>query len=426
MGFCCIHDVGASSRINQIETPGVLEVIIIKREGIMKKLNNNFFLLFLFLLVLPGKCVLGQTTDPPTQTVKLIFIHHSCGGYWLADTKDINYDETQYGGLAVALMENNYYVSATNYAWGPDEIGERTDVINWQEWFTGLQSESVYLPALFTEYDKNEGEFGSYTRLSQDPGGENSIIMFKSCFPNSDIYGNPADPPLATPDTPNTVSHYKYIYNDLLNNCFARHQDKLFIAITAPPLTQITYEINDQGTPAADRAANIRAFNNWLVHDWLSQYPYNNVAVFDFYNVLTSNGGNADTNDLGEQTGNHHRWLNGNIQHVANQGDNYNAYPYVVSPDWVDEHPTTAGFLKATAEYVPLLNYYYNSWRAAQGDTKGDVDGNGVVDLKDCIQTLRVLTADPGADASRTGDANGDDIISQVEAVFILQYLANL
>jgi len=35
---------------------------------------------------------------------------------------------------------------------------------------------------------------------------------------------------------------------------------------------------------------------NWLVNDWLAGYPYNNVAVFDFYNVLTSNGGNTNTN----------------------------------------------------------------------------------------------------------------------------------
>jgi hypothetical protein len=31
------------------------------------------------------------------------------------------------------------------------------------------------------------------------------------------------------------------------------------------------------------------------------------VAVFDFYNVLTSNGGGWDANDYGLTSGNHHR-----------------------------------------------------------------------------------------------------------------------
>ncbi len=83
----------------------------------------------------------------------------------------------------------------------------------------------------------------------------------------------------------------------------------------------------------ATYAANARAFNNWLVNDWLAGYPYSNVAVFDFYNVLTTNGGSADTNDLGWATGNHHRWWNGAIQHKTDGGGNTLAYPSG------DDHP---------------------------------------------------------------------------------------
>ena len=108
-----------------------------------------------------------------------------------------------------------------------------------------------------------------------------------------------------------TVANAKGIYNDLLAY-FATRQDKLFVVITAPPLAQASTD--------ASRAANARAFNNWLVNDWLDGYPHNNVAVFDFYNVLTSNGGNADTNDLGQATGNHHRWWNGAVQHMPDRG----------------------------------------------------------------------------------------------------------
>ena len=97
---------------------------------------------------------------PPEQAVKLVFIHHSCGENWLADA---------HGGLGRALAENNYFVSDTNYGWGPDRIGDRTDITDWPEWFTGPQSRE-YLQALYRE----NGQHCEYTRTGTDPGGENA------------------------------------------------------------------------------------------------------------------------------------------------------------------------------------------------------------------------------------------------------------
>ena len=130
-------------------------------------------------------------------------------------------------------------------------------------------------------------------------------------------------------------------------NIFVTRQDKLFILITAPPLSDPTY------------ADNARAFNHWLVNDWLKTYPYNNVFVFDFYNVLTTNGGNRNTNDLGQETGNHHRWWNNTIQHKTDGGSNVSAYPSSYS----DDHPSLAGNLKATGEFASLLNIAYHHWK---------------------------------------------------------------
>lgn len=89
----------------------------------------------------------------------------------------------------------------------------------------------------------------------------------------------------------------------LMLSAFETRQDKLFVVVTTPPL------IESETAPV--RAANARAFNNWLINDGLDGYPHNNVAVFDYYNVLTSNGGDVDTNDLGWAAGNHHRWWSG-------------------------------------------------------------------------------------------------------------------
>lgn len=296
----------------------------------------------------------ADNPNPPTDPVKLIFIHHSTGENWLADGD---------GGLGLALRDNNYFVSDTNYGWGPNSIGDYTDIPDWYSWFTGPQHDT-YLAALYAESAQNS----NYSRLTSDPGGENRIIMFKSCFPNSHIAGNPDDLPASHADNNSslTVANAKRIYLDLLNY-FATRQDKLFVVITAPPLVENETD--------STHAANARAFNNWLINDWLDGYAYNNVAVFDFYNVLTSNGGSTNTNDLDEETGNHHRWWNGAVQHIQTVSNNYSAYG---SGPW-DSHPTAAGNRKATGEFVLLLNIYYHRWqeRVSQKTASTGAPANG-------------------------------------------------
>jgi len=292
----------------------------------------------------------ADNPNPPTSPVRLIFIHHSTGGNWLADPA-----ENELGGdLGRALMNNNYFVSATNYGWGvgEDAIGDRTDIGNWWEWFRGSNSTAI-LAALYAENGQNFGDYGAWPRLAADPGGENQVIVFKSCFPNSALQGNANAVPPPITGNPlrgqdaysdyHTVANAKGIYIDLLEY-FRTRQDKLFVVITAPPLQDGAW------------ATNARAFNNWLVNDWLSGYPYANVAVFDFYNVLTSNGGNPDINDLGWADGNHHRWWYGAVQHQQTVTSHTAAYPSG------DDHPNRAGNTKATVEFVQLLNVFYHRW----------------------------------------------------------------
>jgi len=88
-----------------------------------------------------------------------------------------------------------------------------------------------------------------------DPGGQNEIVVFKSCFPNSNLEGRPTDRPARGEGL--SVSNANAIYNELLNY-FSTRPDQLFVAVTAPPVRD----------PA--RAANARAFNRWLVRDELA------------------------------------------------------------------------------------------------------------------------------------------------------------
>ncbi|MBF0199701.1 MAG: hypothetical protein HQK66_00010 [Desulfamplus sp.] len=313
--------------------------------------------ILLTLILLGGVGGSIANTASPQSPVKVIFIHHSVGGNWLADPNP----DAPYGGLGRVLMENNYFLSATNYGWGPNSIGDRTDIPNWPEWFTGSASATI-LKALYTEDSQQIGDFGAWPQRADDPGGENEIIMMKSCYPNSDLYGAPNDPPASETNEQHTVGNAKAIYNTLLTY-FASRQDKLFILITPPPQNQNDYS-DDYQSPS-HRAANARAVNNWLISDWLSGYPYGNVVVFDYFNILT-----------GEN--NHHRYVNGLIEHVVAENHNFSSYP---SGEW-DSHPNSAGQQKATAEFVPLLNYYYHQWKNSGGEEPVTQLAMPVADIK--------------------------------------------
>ena len=300
-------------------------------------------------LVRPPAARAAVITAPPASPVKLIFIHHSVGSEWLSD---------YVGGLGIALRDSNYFVSEANYGWGPDAIGDRTDLGHWWTWFRGPSS-PTYLTALYAE----SGKTNDYSRLATDPGGPNEIVMFKSCYPNSQL-SDPDSPIPPIADNPMrdryfdhdsyTVANAKGIYLDLLDY-FGAHPEKLFVAVVAPPVTT-------PDTPGG------RALANWLVDHWLqdSGYTVGNVMVFDLYNVLTSKTGGGES-DVGLETGNHHRVWDGAVQHKTDDGADRLAYP---GPDG-DSHPTAPGLQKATAEFVPLLNAAYNAWRGSGGLSLG-------------------------------------------------------
>ena len=292
------------------------------------------------------------TPADSASPIKLIFIHHSTGESWLADA---------HGGLGIALRDNDYFVSDTNYGWGPDEIGTTTDLGHWWTWFRGPSS-STYLTALYAESGQHSN---GYSRLAADPGGPNRVVLFKSCFPNSVLRDDGAPVP-AIADNPlkglawgggpgweaYTLANAKGIYRDLLEY-FGAHPEKLFVAVVAPPVV-------DQDTPDGRKLAN------WLVDHWLQDAGYSagNVLVFDLYNVLTSKTGGG-ASDVGLASGNHHRLWNGAVQHKTDDGADRLAYP--AAPN--DSHPNAAGLRKATAEFVPLLNAAYNAW-VGNGDAQ--------------------------------------------------------
>ena len=142
----------------------------------MRKGDHFWLLLVGFLCAfLAGNKVLfaAPTTDD------ILFIHHSVGENWLND------------GLRDALIAKSYIDEVNEITYGtdvqpdpgrPDSLGvlddpitpgDHTDMHDWIRWFN--------------DYLQRVKTFGC-------ANGKNKIIMYKSCYPISDIYEDGTEP----------------------------------------------------------------------------------------------------------------------------------------------------------------------------------------------------------------------------------------
>jgi len=245
-----------------------------------------------------------------TDRTNLVFLHHSCGSNWLADPAE----KPRGGSLRGALTDAGFNVHETNYkddvpgVDGHDDeglhpIGDNTNVNHWTHWF------NYHLDGI--------------KRWQCDEGETNKVVMFKTCFPGSNITAD-GDEPGDTESPEKTLANYRAVYNELAG-IFAQNPDTLFVAVTAPPLS-----------PAGkgyvkENAARARTFNNWLKREWLDGYRdkagLKNVAVFDFFDVLA------------------------------------NPHDHPTEPDGLredyrretDSHPETPGNAAATAKFIPFI-----------------------------------------------------------------------
>lgn len=263
-------------------------------------------------LVLGGDVVIASDIAARGRPVRLLFIHHSVGGQWLADPGPDSGKNCVYrshpngGGLRAALVAAGFEVREASYG---SPLGARTDLFDW-------------LP-------KFEHDIAS--SLS-----DVDVVAFKSCFPNSRFTGegtapgDPAGPALTLRNAEATMR--------ALLPVLARYPAVRFVYVTAPPLAAppagrpAWKRVGDrvrrawQGTPdPADSARWARAFNDWLKAPggWLAAGAPRNVSVFDYYDVLTGHG-----------------------------RSDFLIYP---TGDGTDSHPSAEGHRRATAEFVPFL-----------------------------------------------------------------------
>ena len=165
----------------------------------------------------------GDQASAVPRTV--FFIHHSTGQiYWD-------------GGLRAALQAHGYSGSAP--------------------WWDGGTDPGDF-PALFRD-SANWDIFGDY-----------GIIIFKSCFPASDI-GSSGD-----------LEQYKAWYRELYA-VFSANPNKLFVPLSTPPLLK--------AHTSAASAARALQFENWLMGEFKTQYEGKNLAPFRLHSLLSDDDG---------------------------------------------------------------------------------------------------------------------------------------
>ncbi|MFH2035673.1 MAG: hypothetical protein ABIJ45_04665 [Candidatus Zixiibacteriota bacterium] len=179
---------------------------------------------------------------------RLVFLHHSVG-------KGILYQ----GGLMDSLLKHGILAKGATYG---SELGDYTDIPAWPDKFRNHMNEILKFKA---PPDKEYSDDRS-----------NDIVMFKSCFPNSDIAVDGSGQIM-------TSANFKKHFQNL-ESSLAGQKDKLFIYLTAPPL-------NPKVT-TLENAKRAREFNYWLINDWLPAYKKNNDAdnlvIFDLFDFLAN------------------------------------------------------------------------------------------------------------------------------------------
>lgn len=258
----------------------------------------------------------------PEKSVHLLFIHHSIGAQLLADKApepDAQRFYTKHpngGGLRTLLEKNNYVVHEASFG---SLIGNDTDICHWNIKFRDHMDKVLTC--------KDQDEFFT-------DGTRNKVVMIKSCYPNNHFMADGEEP--GNPDScERTLANARAAYKALLSH-LQRQQDTLFIVLTAPPIAEPNQKriksLKKQGLiignePVVNIANRARVFNNWLKdpeNGWLKGYPYKNVVVFDYYDILTDYG-----------------------------RTNWSAYP---TREGLDSHPSSEGNTKTAQELVLFLN----------------------------------------------------------------------
>lgn len=283
------------------------------------------------------------------NTNDLMFLHHSSGQAWFDS------------GCRTALDAKSYVDEVNEITYGTDVVpdtgrpdslgtipGDHTDMLHWILWFN---------------------DYLEHVKTSGCSNGSNKIVMFKSCFPLSNVYSDgtePGDPfsgdqtlvnykaVYRHPSGPgSTYSHGGYTYRPL-EDIFAANPGILFIAVTAPS--------NVPPATCVDWADRARAFNDWLKNTWLPGYnaahpTLHNVAVFDWFDVIAYSGSYTGTETYSPANGN----PNGTYPVRNMTRSEYRSSPSDSHPNTAANQATTLTFATNAGSFIDTAYTAFSS-----------------------------------------------------------------
>ncbi len=236
---------------------------------------------------------------------RMVFLHHSVGEGILEE-----------GNLRDSLRQVGVAVKGMTYG---DSIGQYTDMCNW-------------LPKFQIDM-KGILQFQNHPDVYYADGRTNDIVMFKSCYPNSNIDADdsgPGDPS----STKRTMANYQAVFAGLAGE-IQKYPSTLFIYMTIPPLVPL------ETTP--ENAGRASAFNSWLKDEFLTAYykesRLHNFVIFDLFDVL------ADQN---------------NVLKAKYRNDNPR-----------DSHPNALGNREAARRFMEFYRPVWTAWHSRTGASSG-------------------------------------------------------
>ena len=219
------------------------ETMLVRDEPLVKLIK--FMVAGILVLVL----LLVLFNPVSSQTVRIVFLHHSCG-HNLIEQGSVRQGLT---ALGYAFYDHGYNGDGLRLADG-SYTGENYDV-------PGDNTDPDGLAEVFSQ-PLDDPPDNTFSYLMQY-----DVIAFKSCFPNSNISSD------------DMLQDYRRYYLSMRDR-MDQYPDKLFIIVTQPPQVPNNTDKNE--------GRRAREFTEWLQSDeYLSGHP--NIFVFDFFGYLAAN-----------------------------------------------------------------------------------------------------------------------------------------
>jgi len=198
---------------------------------------------------------------------KIIFLHHSTGySVWLGKTNNYIYKVTKKGDVQ-KYIENYNRKNKTIY-----QISERffpkSQPYGWNNYPFDYYN-------IWVKNSGNQPYMEESTLELLTP--EYDVIVFKHCFPVSNINADSAIPDINSPEK--TIQNYKLQYNALKQKLHEFPNNKFIIWTPA---------VNTQKSMTEDQAIRTKDFRNWVVNEW--DEKGDNIFVWDFYSYETEGG----------------------------------------------------------------------------------------------------------------------------------------